>query len=200
VISEKEVLHGYLQDGREALLWKAQGLSEYDMRRPMTATATNLLGIVKHVASVEAGYLGDCLGRPFEQKFEWFAEGADDNADMWATADETSESIFDLYRRVWRHSDMTIEALGLDAVGEVPWWNPAKRQVTLRQILVHMIAETHRHAGQADIVREQIDSLVGWKAGNENLPGGDEQWWREYRDRVEAAARAADSRFTGEMS
>ncbi len=190
---EKQLLHRYLQDGREALLWKAQGMSQYDMRRPMTPTGTNLLGLVKHVASVEAGYLGDCFGRPFGQMFEWFAEDAEDNADMWATEVESSDSIFDLYHRVWEHSDATIDALDLDAPGEVAWWAPQKRVVTLRQILVHMIAETHRHAGHADIVREQIDSLAGWKAGNDNLPEAQRGWWEQYRARVEAAARAADS-------
>ena len=58
----KADLHRYLQIGREALVWKLDGLSEYDIRRPMTPTGTNLLGIVKHVASVEAGYLGDVCG------------------------------------------------------------------------------------------------------------------------------------------
>jgi hypothetical protein len=55
----------YLQDGRDALLWKLDGLSEYDIRRPLTPTGTNLLGLVKHIASVELGYFGDTFGRPF---------------------------------------------------------------------------------------------------------------------------------------
>jgi uncharacterized damage-inducible protein DinB len=55
----KADLHRYLQDAREALLWKLAGLSEYDVRRPMVPTGTNLLGLVKHVASVELGYFGD---------------------------------------------------------------------------------------------------------------------------------------------
>ena len=105
-----------------------EGLSEYDMRRPLVPTGTNLLGLVKHVASVEAGYLGDTFGRPFAEPLPWFDEGAEPNADMWATADETSEQIVALYRRVWAHSDATIEALELDAVGDVPWW-PQERHV-----------------------------------------------------------------------
>ena len=85
VSDPKEILESYLQRGREALLWKLEGLSEYDAHRPTTGTGTNLLGIVKHVASVEAGYLGDCFGRPFEQKFPWFAPDAEPNADFVAT-------------------------------------------------------------------------------------------------------------------
>lgn len=150
-----------------------------------------LLGIVKHVASVEAGYLGDILGRPFGEPLPWFDEGAESNADMWATPDETREDIVGLYRRVWAHSDETIKSLDLAAVGDVPWWPEGRNRVTLHRLLLHMIAETQRHAGQADIVRETIDGAAGLRADNSNLPDGDAEWWVDYRNRLEAAARAA---------
>ena len=184
----KEVLERYLQAARDALLWKLEGLSEYDIRRPLTPTGTNLLGIVKHVASVEAGYLGDCFGRPFGESYPWFADDAEPNADMWATADQSREEIVDLYHRVWANSDATIDALALDAVGTVPWWPPERAEVTLHQILLHMIAETHRHAGHADIVRELIDGSVGLRADNDNMAPGDENWWANYRARLETVA------------
>jgi hypothetical protein len=187
----KADLHRYLQVGREALVWKLEGLSEYEIRRPMTPTGTNLLGIVKHVASVEAGYLGDIFGRPFTEPMPWTDEGAEANADMWATAEESREDIVGLYRRVWAHSDATVEAFDLTAVGRVPWWPEGKNEVTLHRLLIHMIAETHRHAGHADVVRETIDGAAGLRADNGNLPEGDEAWWADYRNRVEAAARAA---------
>lgn len=190
----KSDLHRYLQIGRDALLWKLEGLSEYDVRRPMVPTGTNLLGIVKHVASVEAGYFGETFGRPFPGPLPWFDEGAEPNADMWATAEESREMIVGLYRRVWAHSDATIEALPLNAVGHVPWWPPERREVTLHRILVHMIAETHRHAGHADIVRELIDGAVGLRRDNENMPPADAAWWQSYRHRLERAAREAGSR------
>ena len=79
----------------------------------------------------------------------------------------------------------------LDAVGEVPWWPAERREVTLHRVLVHMIAETHRHAGHADIVRELIDGAAGLRAGNANLPDVDEAWLADYRQRLEAAARPA---------
>ena len=189
----KAVLHRYLQTGREALLWKLEGLSEYDARRPLVPTGTNLLGLVKHVASVEAGYLGETFGRPFHEPLPWFDEGAEPNADLWATAEESREGIVDLYRRVWVHSDATIESLPLEAIGHVAWWPPERREVTLHTILVHMIAETHRHAGHADIVRELIDGTVGLRKDNDNLPEGDRAWWQNYHDRVERAAREAGS-------
>jgi len=190
MLDPKHTLHRYLQVGRESLLWKLDGLSEYDMRRPMTPTATNLLGIVKHVASVEAGYLGDCFGRPFPETFPWFADDAEPNDDMWVPADEPSRSIIDLYHRVWEHSDATIEALTLDAEGRVPWWGD-RGDVTLHQILVHVATETHRHAGHADIVRELIDGSVGLGEGRENLPDVDAAWWAAYRAKVEEAAQTA---------
>ena len=184
VRSHKEILQRYLQTGREALLWKLDGVSEFDARRPLTPTGSNLLGIVKHTASVEAGYLGDCFGRPFEQTFPWFADDAEANADMWATADETLESIVDLYHRVWRNSDATIAALDLDTAGHVPWWRTP--EVTLQQILVHVIAETHRHAGHMDILREMVDGAAGLRADNDNLPPDVD--WDGYRQRLQETA------------
>jgi hypothetical protein len=157
----KADLRRYLQIARDALLWKLDGLSEYDARRPMVPTGTNLLGLIKHVASVEAGYFGETFGRPFDESLPWLDEGAEPNADMWATPEETRDQIIDLYRRVWVHADATIDALALDAIGHVPWWPPERSEVTLHQILIHMIAETDRHAGHADIVRELIDGAAG---------------------------------------
>ena len=187
----KADLHRYLQAGREALLWKLDGLSEYDVRRPVVPTGTNLLGLVKHVASVEAGYFGDTFGRPFDEPLPWFEDGAEPNADMWATAEESRAQIVGLYRRTWAHSDATIEALALDAEGHVPWWPDDRRRVTLHRILVHMIAETDRHAGHADIVRELIDGSAGLRHDNENMAPGDQRWWQSYRSRLEQAAREA---------
>lgn len=189
----KADLRRYLQVAREALLWKLDGLSEYDVRRPMVPTGTNLLGLVKHGASVEAGYFGETFDRPFEEPLPWYEDGAEPNADMWATSEESREQIVGLYHRVWAHSDATIEALPLEAIGRVSWWPPDRRQVTLHRILVHMIAETHRHAGHADIIRELIDGAVGLREGNDNMAPGDREWWNSHRDRLERAAREAGS-------
>jgi uncharacterized damage-inducible protein DinB len=184
----KAVLKRYLQTARDALVWKLEGLSEYDVRRPLTPTGTNLLGLVKHVASVEAGYFGDSFGFPYPDTFPWFQEDAEPNADMWGTADETREDIIDLYRRVWEHADATIDRLPLDGRGRVPWWPDERAAVTLHQILIHMIAETNRHAGHADIVRELVDGTVGLRPDSDNMPEGDEMWWKSYRQRLEDVA------------
>jgi uncharacterized damage-inducible protein DinB len=188
----KADLRRYLQAAREALLWKLEGLSEYDIRRPLTPTGTNLLGLIKHVASVEAGYFGETFGRSFDEPLPWIEGDAEPNADMWATADESREQIVGLYHRVWAHSDATIESLALNAVGQVPWWPDERSKVTLHRILVHMIAETDRHAGHADIVRELIDGTAGLRDGNDNMPPGDPVWWENYRSRLEHVAQEAD--------
>ena len=118
----KADLHRYLQDAREALLWKLDGLTEYNIRRPMVPTGTNLLGLIKHMAGVELGYFGDTFGRPFGEPLPWLEDDAEPNADMWVTAEESREQVTGLYRRAWAHSDATIGALALDATGHVPWW------------------------------------------------------------------------------
>ncbi|MFD4814556.1 DinB family protein [Streptomyces sp. NPDC058418] len=187
----KTDLHFYLQAARDALLWKLEGLSEYDVRRPLTPTGTNLLGLVKHVARVEMGYLGDTFGRPSSESLAWLEDGAESN-DMWATADESREQIVELYRRAWAHADATIDALALDTVGTVPWWPSNRNEVTLNHAVVRVIADTHRHAGHADIVRELIDGAVGMNKGNDAMGTGDSAWWEDYRARLERVAREAD--------
>ena len=185
----KAEFHMYLQRAREVLLWKLDGLGEYDIRRPLTPTGTNLLGIVKHVASVELEYFGPVFGRPTGLSLPWASADAEAGADMWATPDESRDEIVGLYRRSWQLADETIAELPLDAPGTVPWWGD-QGAVTLHRILVHMIAETQRHAGHADIVRELIDGSVGTRAGDfiESL---DQATWRDHYDRVEAGARSA---------
>jgi Protein of unknown function (DUF664) len=187
----KKTLHRYLRAGGDAMLWKLEGLGEYDIRRPMTPTGTSLLGMIKHLAGCEAGYFGETFGRPFPEPMPWDGEAGDDpNVDMFATASESREDITGLYQRARAHADATIDALGLDAPGQVPWWGE-RGAVTLHEILVHMLAETQRHAGHADIIREMIDGQVGLTPGNGNLPDGDQAFWESYAARVEDAARAA---------
>jgi hypothetical protein len=183
-------LHQYLQAARDALLWKLDGLSEYDIRRPMTPTGTNLLGLVKHLTGVEIGYFGETFGRSVEYP-PWVTGAAEVNVDMWATPGESREYIVGQYRTAWAHADHTIRALPLDAPGRVAHWPGDHRDVTLHRILVHVIAETHRHAGHADIVRELVDGTVGMRADNTNVPAEDRMWWETYRTRLERAAREA---------
>ncbi|MFD7687321.1 DinB family protein [Streptomyces sp. NPDC059781] len=187
----KSDLHRYLQEARDALLWKLDGLLEYDVRRPLTPTGTNLLGLVKHAAGVELGYLGATFGRPSGEPLPWLADGAEPNGDMWATAEESREDVTGLYRRAWAHADATIEALPLDTAGRVPWWPDGRDELTLHHAVVRVIADTHRHAGHADILRELMDGAAGESATGTSLPSDDPAWWEAYRDRLERVAREA---------
>jgi uncharacterized damage-inducible protein DinB len=190
---QKQTLHRYLRNARGVLLWKLEGLSDYDIRRPVTPTGTNLLGLVKHCAAVESGYFGEVMDRPFTGE----SMSLDDdrfNSDMYATAEESREQVEDYYRRVWAHSDATIEALPLDARGTVPWWPQERRHPTLHTLLVHTIQETARHAGHADIVRETIDGAAGLREGVSNMPEADPAAWKVYYDELERIASQASGR------
>lgn len=190
-MNDKATLHQYLRENRDSLLAKLDGLSEYDARRPLTPTGTNVAGLVKHVASVQLDYFGAVFGRPHGRALPWFADDAEPNADLWVPAEESLDSVRELHAFSAAHADATIDALPLDAPGRVPWWRPASADVTLHRILVHVIAETARHAGHADIVRETIDGAVGTRPDDPNLPFHDGDAWAAYRARVEDAARAA---------
>src|SRR3954452_23120956 len=187
----KDDLLTYLQRGREAVVWKLEGAGEFDVRRPLTPTGTNLLGLVKHLAAVDAGYLGEVFGRPFPEPNPWSQQHDDPEWDMWATAEESREELVGLYRRVWAHGDATVAALDLTSTGLVPWWPEERRYPTLQRVLVHLIAETNRHAGHADIVRVLVDGAAGMLPSVSNLGSADPDAQAAHRARVQAAAEAS---------
>lgn len=169
----KAALHHYLQATREDLIWKLDGLSEREARLPRTATGNNLLGILKHCLNVEAGYFGPTFGREFptpEELVPMHAFEEDPQADWYAREDETKDGLIDLYRRVGAFADQTIEQLPLDAPGRVPWWRPGRQDVTLQRIIIHVTCDLARHAGHADIMREQLDTAIGLRRENTNIP------------------------------
>jgi len=202
----KEYLHSDLRDARATMLWKLEGLGEYDVRRPMTPTGTNLLGLIKHLTITEAWYFGEVFGRPFPERLPWRDNDTDARsddaklaalfdyklqlADMWATEHESRVEIIDRYRRMWTHSDATIAALDIDAPGYVAWW--PRPNVKLFNILVGVLSETTRHAGHADILREQLDGAVGAYAGITGLEALDATFYENHRANVERSAKAAD--------
>lgn len=169
--AQKQILKKYLNETREALVWKLEGLTEKEARWPLVPSGNNLLGLVKHCANTEIGYLGTCFGREWPYPEELVSDQAldeDPQADWYATADESIASVVDLYRRAWAFCDETVDLLPLDTVGHVPWWG--NREVTLFQIITHVSNENARHAGHADILRELTDKSVGLLVGNTNLP------------------------------
>lgn len=186
---QKDVLQRYLKAARDAVLWKTEGLSERELRLPRTPTGTNLLGIVKHCLNIEAGYFGPTFGRslPFADELVPFADYATDpQVDWYATEHETAAGLIDLYRRVGDYVDATIAELALDTPGRVPWWPAERAEVTLQWVAVHVIEDVSRHAGHADILREQIDRAAGLNTRNSNLPGDID--WPAYVAKLTALA------------
>src|SRR4051794_31901068 len=188
----KDYLHSDLRDARATMLSKLDGLAEYDVRRPLTRAGTNLLGLIKHLTITEAWYFGEVFGRPFPERLPWRDDEGDartDDAkvtalfeyklhltDMWATENESRAGILARYRCMCAHSDETIAVLDIDALGHVAWW--PRPDVKLFNILVHALTETSRHAGHADILREQLDGAVGPEAA---VLGGDATFWDSFR-------------------
>lgn len=186
--SPHEVFVRYFEQAHDAVLWKLDGVDEYDLRRPLTPTGTNLLGIVKHLAWVELGYFGDVFGRPLDvgpppDRGVW-------NSDMFATADESVDQIVELFRTAGRHTIEALTSLPLDTPGNVPWWGE-NGAVTLHLVAVHMVTEVNRHLGQLDILRESLDGGAGHRADVDNLPPMSADEWARYRDLVEQTARDA---------
>jgi hypothetical protein len=180
----KAELHRKLQASRVVLLSKLDDLSEYDRRRPLTPTGTNLLGLVKHLAGLEYLYLGESLGYPAPERMSWIDDGSIwQGADMWATPEESSEYITGLYRRACAHADDVVAALDLDAPGSVAHWPADRRDTTLGVLLIRMVAETAQHAGHADIIRELIDGKGGPDQGDV-----DAATWHGYIAQIQAAA------------
>lgn len=185
--NSKDVLKNYLQGARDTLLWKCDGLSERELRLPRTPTGLNLLGIVKHALHTEIVYFGPTFSRAWPTPEEIVPDSeldVDPQADWYATERESAPGIMNLYRRVQAFSDETIDTLQLDAIGHVAHWGGA--EVTLHEILVHVIVDLQRHAGHADIVREQIDGSAGLLRDVSNLPS--EPDWPAYVAKLTALA------------
>jgi hypothetical protein len=179
----KTALHDTLRRAREANLSKLEGLSEYDLRRPMTPTGSNLLGIIKHLCGIEHAYLGDTFGRRLPDPVPGDDQDLWNSGDMWARPDESSDYILGWYRRACAHADETIETLDLDASGSVPHW-PDGNRTTLGAMIALMLGEECRHGGHLDVVRELIDG----RAGADQAAFGDADKWSRYVAKLRAAA------------
>jgi uncharacterized damage-inducible protein DinB len=151
---EKESLHASLNRHREVVVWKTDGLSDEDLRRPMTPSGTSILGLVKHLGAVEYGWFCETFDRPTEALP--FSDD-DPELDLRVQPDETAAGILAFYARARAAADVTIDSLEVTHTGTA-WFG---QEVTLRWVLIHMIEETARHAGHLDILRELIDGSTG---------------------------------------
>jgi hypothetical protein len=184
-VSVADDLGHYLQESRDAVVRALDGLDEYDVRRPLVPSGTNLLGLVKHLTGVELGYLGTSVGRPPPVTLPWEEDGSIwESGDMWATPDQSRDHLLALYRTAWHHSDESLATLALDAPAEVPWWAEGRRTTTFGHLVVRVVAETAQHAGHCDIVRELVDG----RGGRDATDVGDAEWWSAYVARIQAAA------------
>jgi hypothetical protein len=184
-MSLPEDLRRYLHEGRDCVVRALEGLDEYDVRRPVVPSGTNLLGLVKHLAGIELGYLGACVGRPSPVRLPWEDDGSIwDSADMWATPDQSRDYLLGLYHQAWQHSDESLAQVPLEASATVPWWPEGQRNTTFGSLVVRVVAETAQHAGHCDLVRELIDG----RAGRDSSDIGNADWWASYVGRIQAAA------------
>jgi hypothetical protein len=159
----KEYLHEELRWIRGVMLWKLDGLSDEDVRKPLTDSGTNLLGVVKHLSYSAARYFGEVFGRPFPGVPRWDDEAAW-HGEHKAAEHESREDVLAFHHRVWEFCDARIDELPIDAPGHVPWW--PQPDVKLFNVMVHILNETNRHAGHADILREQLDGATGLAPGS----------------------------------
>jgi hypothetical protein len=186
---ERETLTHYFTRSFDDLVSKVEGLDEYDARRPLTPSGTNLLGLVQHAGAVVLGYARLPWGRDLGRDLLW--EDTDDEPDIdlrvlpTVTRDEVLRLAADA-----RAAMNELLAGPLDAPGEVPWWGPRKA-VTVHRVAVHVVAELARHAGHADVLRELLDGTVGMRPGDPNVIGRAQAELDERRARIETDARRA---------
>ena len=182
--SAKKELHDELKWVRQELSGEIVGLSEYEIRRPLTRSGTNLLGLVKHLTLSELVYLGAVFLRPSPEKHPSFGDPGFRNRDsLWVSEGESTADIVAGYKRACSHADATIATLPLDAPARVSWW--PRPETTLLKVMIHVVTETSRHTGHADILREHL------RGATDTSSAGEEAEWAAHCERVELAARAA---------
>lgn len=149
---EREIVEAFLDFYRDVVVHKVRGVTDPDARRRLLPTPTTLIGLVKHLTVVER---------------DWFHRLADDHPDIPpADEDDTTWTVTDTdvldaalaaYDRACALSRSTAAGFALDDTIT----HPNVGQVSLRWIYIHMIEETARHTGHADIVRELTDGTTG---------------------------------------
>ncbi|ASO21266.1 putative damage-inducible protein DinB [Actinoalloteichus hoggarensis] len=149
--SEREVLLRYLEKMRQAVTRACAGLSDADLRAPGVPSGTNLLGLIQHLT---------WCGEHWFQRVFLDVEIASDES-MRVPASRTAEEVLTAYRQAAARSDEIVRDCP-DLATLAAAANPGEElRVPLRAIVAHMIEETGRHAGHADILREQLDGATG---------------------------------------
>ena len=151
---EKESLQAAIERHRQVIRWKTAGLSDDQLRRPLTPSGMTLLGLVKHLGAMEYGWFCGTFGRAMEPLplYE-----NDPDASMRIDPDETTNEVVAFYERACQAADEAIDELHIEDTGTA-WFGET---VSMRWVLIHMLEEVARHAGHADLMRETLDGLVG---------------------------------------
>jgi uncharacterized damage-inducible protein DinB len=148
---ELDTARAFLSFARHCVLKKADGLSDGQLRRVLVDSGTSILGLVQHLAEAERYWFGHHLvGAAWD---------ADEEFGMAVPAGRAAADVLADYRAAIEASDRAISGVGdPDARVAVP---VEGNRHTLRWVLAHMTSETARHAGHADILREQLDGTTG---------------------------------------
>lgn len=157
VAEERPTLEAFLDFYRDALVRKVRGIAEHDARRRLVGSHTTLAGLLKHLRVVEMNWFQRILAGMQDADLPVPMNWRDPDSSFVLEASDTVESLAAAYRAQCQTSR---RIAGDRQLGEaVP--HPELGQVRLRWIYIHMIDETARHAGHADILREQTDSHTG---------------------------------------
>jgi uncharacterized damage-inducible protein DinB len=172
IADEREGLLAYLAQQRQLLRIAVHGLTEEQARATPSASTLSLGGLVKHVALTERGWIDTMLQRPGQRS-------ADDYmAAFVLRPDESLAGVLDLYAGVARQTEEEIAAIAdlgqpVPVPKGVPWFPADVEAWSVRWVLLHLIEETARHVGHADIIRESLDgataiplmaAVEGWPA------------------------------------
>jgi len=184
IANEQEGVLSFLTQARYGLRLAAYGLSPEQLRASPTASELTIGGLIKHCASTEEGWLATVRREPQEVDYGKYAEN------FRLADDETIDEVFARYDRIAEETEKTVAEIGdlghpIPIDHSVPWNRKDLDHWTLRWVLLHLIQETARHAGHADIIRESIDGGTAYPllAAAEGWPETD--WLRPWKPAVD---------------
>jgi uncharacterized damage-inducible protein DinB len=156
---ERELLLAYVAQQRDGIRYAAHGLTDEQARLTPTRSTLSIGGLVKHVADMERGWMDLVVQRQRDQSPETYLDG------FRLTADETLADVLARYDEVARETASIVRGIvdmnqPVPVPKGVPWFPDDVEAWSVRWVLLHLVEETARHAGHADIIREAIDGAT----------------------------------------
>jgi uncharacterized damage-inducible protein DinB len=183
ITNEQDGLLSYLAQMRYVLRLTGYGLTPEQLRAAPTASELTVGGLIKHCASTEENWISTVRGEPQTVDYGAYA------ANFRLADGEVIEDVFARYDRIAERTAKTVTEIGdLDHAipidHDVPWNRRDMDHWTLRWVLLHLIQETARHAGHADIIRESIDGATAYPllAAAEGWP--ETEWLKPWKASV----------------